>query len=256
MNTLFLAWRSGYTVGVTKSPKANWFPIGRLDKASEGEGSYTFRYLKGAKLAAAQAGFSALEAFPDLKEVYTSPELFSVFSNRIPNPRRSDFSKIVERMDLSERADAFNILSVSGGARQTDTLEIFPLLKTSTDGDFVCKFFIHGSRFMHESSNHALDSLTLGQELRVCFEANNPATGWAIQLQTVEKPLVIGYVPRYLLPDLNTIRKSDNQEFLSAFVCKINPAPAPLNQRFLVELRGRLPEGHVMMSSTEFESIS
>jgi len=255
MNTLFLAWRSGYTVDTATSLKANWFPIGRLDRTDEGVERYTFRYLKGARIAKSVAGFSPLEAFPDLSEIYTSSELFSVFSNRIPNPRRSDFSEIVERMDLEDKADPFRILSISGGSRQTDTLEIFPLLTTSHDGDFVCRFFIHGSRFMHESSNLAMSNLGLGEELRICFEANNPATGWAIQLQTINKPQVIGYVPRYLLPDLHSIRKGDEQEFLSAVVRKINPAPAPLNQRFLVELKGRLPAGHAMMSSTEFEVL-
>lgn len=256
MNTLFLAWRSGYTVGATTPPKASWFPIGRLDRADDGNEFYTFRYLKGAKIAESVAGFSPLEAFPEIGEVYTSPELFSVFSNRIPNPRRSDFSEIVERMDLEDKADPFRILSISGGARQTDSLEIFPLLTTSPEGDFVCRFFIHGSRFMHESSSVAMNNLAEGEKLRVCFEANNPATGWAIQLQTIDKPQIIGYVPRYLLPDLHSIRKSDDQEHLIAVVKKVNAAPAPLNQRFLVELKGRLPAGQAMMSSTEFEALS
>lgn len=128
----------------------------------------------------------------------------------------------------------------------------WPLIALSTD----LSFFIHGSRFMHESSNLAMSNLSVGEKLRVCFEANNPATGWAIQLQIVNKPQIIGYVPRYLLPDLHSIRKSDDQEFLSAVVTRVNPAPAPLKQRFLVELAGRLPVGQAMMSSTEFEVLS
>lgn len=255
MNTLFLAWRSGYSVEQATPASTQWFPIGRLDQDASGREPYTFRYLHGAEIAQETAGFHPLEAFPDLGAVYRSPELFSLFLNRIPNPRRSNFSEIVERMDLGSKADPFKILSISGGSRQTDTLEIFPLLKTETDGSFRCRFFIHGSRFMHEDSIKKLDTLTLGQELRVCFEANNPATGWAIQLQSVDKPQVIGYVPRYLLPDLNTIRQSDTRDFPQAVVAKINAAPAPLNQRVLVELTGRLPKGQTMMASEEFQVI-
>lgn len=254
MNTLFLAWRAGYdSQEACTEAQTRWFPIGRLDRDSVNS-KYRFRYLKGAIKAQDQAGFSALDAFPDLKREYSSMELFSLFKNRIPNAKRKDFSDIVDRMDLrQEEADPFNILSVSGGTRQTDSLEIFPEIDKTASGHFECKFFVHGSRFVSEYAKKRINSIRTGDSLKICFEMANKYTGFAIQVQTEEDKVVIGYAPRYLLNDLQGVREFPESVEVAAL--KVNPSPAPVNQRILVSLKGKLPTDKENNKGEDFQLI-
>lgn len=249
MSTLYLAWRSKYNTNNCTQNETRWFPIGALDY-DKSESLYRFFYLKGAEKARELAGFSALDAFPDFEKKYQSDELFEFFKNRVPNRKRRDFSSIVERMDLEPNsADPVSILSISGGTRQTDCLEIFPELELSEDGYFTCKFFVHGSRFMSDYSNAKLKELQVGDELKIAIEMNNPATGSAIQIQTKDDLAVIGYAPRYLLEDLKQMEQNPYE--VKAHIAKVNLEPAPSNQRLLVSLSGKLPKTNSSMRAQE-----
>lgn len=102
---------------------------------------YRFRYTQGAKRAQGQARFPLLVEFPRLDRSYEFGELFPVFQNRVTRPTRPDFSDYVHSLGLTESADAFDILSVSGGRRVTDPYGVFPKLTKNDDGSFACRFF-------------------------------------------------------------------------------------------------------------------
>lgn len=138
MKTLFLAWQDKRDSTSEPTATRQWYPIGRLDAVAD---EFTFRYTNGAERAAQEAGFHALAAFPELHRRYSSNQLFELFRNRVPRASRADYPTLLERLGLSSGVtDPFEILSVSGGTRQTDSLEAFPLIRKAPDGSFRCRF--------------------------------------------------------------------------------------------------------------------
>jgi hypothetical protein len=75
----------------------------------------------------------------------------------------------------------------------------------------------------------------------------------AVQIQT-EDYYMIGWAPRYLVSDLVQAMASAPSEY-KAKVIRLNPAPAPSQQRLLIELTGRWP-GHQPMSSEDFDPLA
>lgn len=254
MKTLYLAWQDKRLRNQQEAGSRAWFPIGRLDIEEEG-GFNRFAYLHGALMAQEKAGFQPLDAFPNLYEVYESGYLFPLFQNRLMSPKREDYAEYLQRLDLSPgTTDPFEILAVSGGGRQTDNLDVFPKIQTRRDGSFSCRFFLHGWRHVNIPSQARLHTLRPDEPLQVSVELNNPATGAAIQLQTVDDYFVLGWAPRYLIHDaLQAIAGGPNT--LSAHVVRCNLPPAPRNQRVLVELSGRFQSGYEPMSGQEFSLL-
>jgi hypothetical protein len=247
MNSLFLAWQDA-------GPSRAWFPIGRLD-ADLQHSHFSFGYTCGAKRAAKVAGLRPLESFPDFLKTYESHELFPLFKNRVMDAGRVDFSDYLQQLDLDPAtANPISILSVTGGTRQTDNLEVFPKIERQQDGRFHCRFFLHGCRHVNDDAQRAITLLKAGDDLRVALELNNPATGTALQIETTDYHMV-GWAPRYLVGDLKSAI-DDSPEAVSGKVVRVNPAPAPSNQRVLVELTGRLPFSHSPMSEPDFQLIS
>lgn len=246
MNSLFLAWQDA---GSSRA----WFPIGRLD-ADLARSHFAFAYTHGARQAAMEAGLKPLESFPDFTRRYESSELFPLFRNRVMESSRIDFDDYLRQLDLDPRnADPISILAVTGGKRQTDNLEVFPKIERETDGAFRCRFFLHGCRHTLPTAQEAANRLAPGSELRIALELNNPATRDALQMQTTDYHM-IGWAPRYLVRDLHHAI-DESHEAVRGKVIKINPAPAPANQRVLVELTGRLPANMAPMSDWSFQLI-
>lgn len=245
MKTLFLAWQD-------RSPKRAWYPIGRLE-ADVAASRYEFRYTKGAESAQREAGFPVLPAFPDLHRRYESSELFPLFQNRVLDPRRKDFTEYLRWLDLSpEQNDPIEILAVSGGQRQTDSLEVFPKITKRADGSFVCRFFLHGIRHVSKSAQERVAQLREDEPLSISVELNNPATGVALQLSTQDY-YMLGWTPRYLVDDL--VQAVAQAPVLKAKIVRVNEAGVPLNQRVLVEFTGCLPAGKEPMASEPFQPI-
>jgi hypothetical protein len=243
MKSLFLAWQA---------PNRAWFPVGRLD-ADVGRHRYQFGYTKGALQAEGAVGFKPLPAFPDFRRNYESSELFPLFQNRVLDPGRKDFAAYLASLDLSpSSADPIAILAVSGGERQTDSLEVFPRIESRPNGAFLCRFFLHGWRHMPAASQARAMALQPGEELGVSLELTNRAVQVAILL-TTEDYLFLGWTPRYLVPDLlNAISEKPS---VTAKVVRVNTAEVPANRRVLVELTGTLPAGSQPMSAEEFQPL-
>ena len=243
MNTLFLAWQDA-------GPSRAWFPIGRLD-ADHVNSRFEFAYTHGAERAASEAGLRPLESFPDFHQRYKSNELFPLFKNRVLEPTRQDFEEYLQQLDIDpSHADPMSILAVTGGKRRTDNLEVFPKINRDEDGRFHCRFFVHGCRYVPQPAQEKVSTLLRGTPLRVALELNNPATKIALQIQTDDYHM-IGWAPRYLIDDLKQAI-DESPESVTGRVVKVNPAPAPTNQRVLVELSGKLPAGKETMSTSDF----
>jgi len=244
--TVFLAWQS-------PTESRAWYPIGRLD-ADSAKGPFRFCYVRGAEKARQEAGLQPLISFPDFGRRYESDQLFPLFRNRLLSPEREEFVEYLETLDLSpDKADPLEILAVTEGRRQTDTLEVFPKISVGEDGAFHCRFFLHGWQHVSTAAQRRIDNLPSGAELRVAIEMNNPATGLAVQMQTPDYEMV-GWAPRYLVVDL--VRAiSESYTDIRAEVVKVNPSPAPSRQRVLVEMTGKWPSQFDPMSGDELTAI-
>ncbi len=233
-----------------------WFPVGRLD-ADVAAGFYRFRYVQGALEAAKERRFAPFDSFPELEKDYVSGELFPLFSNRLQNPNRPSFREHLRRLDLQANQDApfdpIEVLGVSEGRRATDSLEIFPKVERTEGGPFAIKFFLHGWRHIDSHATERILTLKPGEELSVAIEATNPATVWAIQLQTRDR-ILIGWAPRYLISDLFQVIVRCSVP-VYAKVSRINLPPAPPSQRVLVQFEGCWPEGYEPMSGPAFQPL-
>ena len=240
--TLFLAWQDKR--GKVSRP---WFPVGRLDVEPA---FYRFRYIRGAKRAEKEQGFLPLLDFPHLTVEYQSSELFPLFRNRIIAKGRADRRSYLSYLDLQENADPVEILSVSGGYRVTDAYEVFPKLEKDTDGSFICRFFLHGYRHVNKIALNRVECLKPGEQLYLTLELTNPATGLAVQIQTTDY-LMIGWTPRYLVSDLARAMVESPDKY-TARVVRINPQPASMKQRVLIEMRGYWDPQHEPMNGEDF----
>jgi hypothetical protein len=248
MKSLFLAW---HAPSDSKRSRA-WFPVGRLDAEPEAS-SYRFRYTQGAVKAHEDLGFEPLLAFPEFAKDYRSSELFPLFQNRVLSSKRTDFQEYIQWLDLDRgQADPVTILSVSGGERVTDNLEVFPKVTADAEGDFHVRFFLHGLRHLGERAIERAARLKVDEQLRIMVELNNPATRLAVPLLTDDYHM-IGWAPRYLVDDLiNCVAQAPE---LSARIARINADSAPLNQRFLIDYKGRAPQGVQPMSTPDFKPL-
>ncbi len=246
MSTLFVAWQAS-------DLSRAWFPIGRLDAFTDRH-EYVFRYTQGALRAQERAGFEPLVAFPEFKRRYESSELFPLFKNRVLDPGRKDFAEYLGWLALDPAsADPIEILGLTGGERQTDSLEVFPKVNKKPDGTFNCRFFLHGLRHVSDAGKERAETLQTDEPLQVAVEVNNPATGLAVQLQTSDCH-IIGWAPRYLVRDLCAAIAAHSS--IDAHVTRINRIDAPAARRVLVELKGGLPSNIEPMTSDEYEVLS
>ena len=255
MKTLFLAWQHTRPDPAHRTATRAWYPVGRLDSHPE-ESFYSFGYTQGAKVAAKEAGFTPLVAFPDFRQHYESGDLFPVFRNRLIQPTREDYRDYLMRLGLKgDETDPIEILAVTGGGRQTDNLEVFPKIQKRRDGSFTVRFFLHGWSHVNLSAQERVRRLQPGEPLRVALELNNPATAAAVQLQTADDYHMIGWAPRYLVADmLNAMSESSDE--LNASVLRVNPPPAPHNQRVLIQLEGRFPSSFEPMSGPQYQPLT
>ncbi len=242
MKTLFLAWQGQKTEG------RPWFPVGRLDIINSDLYRYRFRYIGGAK----QAGYLPFIDFPELYKDYYSSELFPLFRNRVIAEGRPDRTDYLCNLDLPEDAAPFEILSVSGGSRITDAYEVFPKLEKDADGYFTCRFFLHSWQRVSEMAQERIEDLKAGEELYLTLELTNPATKLAVQIQTKDY-YMIGWTPRYLVSDL-AMAMAEGPNDYNAKVVRVNPMPAPSNQRVLIEMRGSWNK-HKPMSGKNFQPL-
>jgi hypothetical protein len=243
MKSLFLAWQA---------PNRAWFPVGRLD-ADATQHHYCFGYTRGAIQAEQAVGFKPLPAFPEFQRVYESTELFPLFQNRVLDPNRKDFAAYLASLDLPPSSeDPIEILAVSGGERQTDSLDVFPRITSRPDGAFRCRFFLHGWRHMSPASQERAMKLQVGESLGVSLELTNRAAPVAILLTSSDYSF-LGWTPRYLVSDL--LKAISEKPSVGAHVVRVNAADVPANRRVLVELTGTLKAGSQPMSTEEFQPL-
>ncbi len=180
---LYLIWKDPET-------RKN-FTVGKLTRAE----TFQFQYY-GEYKEAQECGWGKLDAFPEEK-IYESAVLFPVFSSRMPDPKRRDMEKILEKYGLAEY-DAFELLKKNGGRLPIDTYEF--ILPISSDEKTVQRdFFIMGVRHLAPCAGNdctLLPQVDIGDLLQLNPEPENKADPFAIQVST-NRGECLGYIPRY-----------------------------------------------------------
>lgn len=205
------------------------FPVGRL--LALPDGTYEFTYIAAAR-EAAQFGFAAFQSFPKLEQVYRAPGLPAFFKNRLLQPGRPDYPQYLQELGLeSAEATPVAILARSGGRRVTDPLEVFAEL-VPNDDRLETHFFVRGIRYQ-PGAEEAIAELSAGDELNLQHEPTNAFNANA-HLLLCHDGRAIGYVPDYLVDNLKELRERDPS--LKVEVVRVNPRPAPSQQRLLAKL--------------------
>ena len=107
---LYLIWKA------EKNGKR--YIVGQLAK----NGEYEFRYYEKEIREAIKEGFEPFFCFRELDKVYTDAMLFPVFASRLPDRKRKDIDKILQKYGLKE-FDEYELLKKSGARLPIDNLE-------------------------------------------------------------------------------------------------------------------------------------
>ncbi|MBR3807858.1 MAG: HipA N-terminal domain-containing protein [Lachnospiraceae bacterium] len=184
--------QSNYLLLIWKDPKTRRnFVIGKLCRTV----GFTFEYCC-EFTQAEDYGWSKLDAFPEEK-IYESTTLFPVFASRLPDKKRRDIEKILQKYGLS-KFDDFELLRKSEARLPIDTYSfIDPIF--AEDETVQREFFIMGIRHHApcEGKNCTLlPRVKIDDELVLKREPKNLYDSRAICVLTKDE-VMLGYVPRY-----------------------------------------------------------
>jgi|BarGraIncu00222A_1022003.scaffolds.fasta_scaffold05883_5 hypothetical protein len=211
---------------------------------------YRFHYIANVR---SEADFRPFLGFPDFAATYESDHLFPLFSQRAMAPRRPDYRRWVTRLGLDDDATPWEQIARSGGRREGDTIQLFPVPRID-EGLLACSFLVHGIRHIPESSltygqeNHTisrdeleeeLSRLHPGDRLLLADEPHNPFNPRAI-LTTTAADFPLGWVPDLLVEDLHRVGERSS---IDVRVQQVNDPEAGWHLRLLVQLTAPVPEG-------------
>lgn len=244
---LFVAWQDPETRRYT--------PVGRLAQivGDRCDDCFEFVYIAAA-LDAQSRGFLPFLSFPQVDGLYRGRELFPMFANRLLPATRPDYSEYLEQLGLSAATTSpIQILSRSGGRRATDTLELFPLPVFEPDHGYRTWFWSHALRHINPLALDRISELSSGERLYVLHDIQNPVDPLALALRTEDR-VIVGYMPSYLLDDAHTLTQTC--ESCEVFVDRINPAPAPIQQRLLCRLQSCWPNDFVPYATDRYDPLA
>lgn len=210
--------------------------IGYLDRVAHNDG-YTFEF---SYLAAAVecAGFVPIVGFRDIHRRYSSRRLFPSFAERVISARRPDRPQYLESLDLGTDADAWEILSASGGHREGDPIELISLPRYDRDTHATAAHFLaHGVRYRGERVSDHITRLAAGRRLSLRPEPTNEIDERAVQILDNETHL--GYVPSPLLDYVHSVLSGGDH---SLTVVRANPPGTHAHLRLLLRLTGKCDE--------------
>ena len=239
--SLFVSWQNPAT--------RQWFVVGKLSDTADG---YTFGYTWGADLAQ-EAGFSPLDAFPDLDGVYESETLFPTFSSRLPPESRPDYEDFVSWLHLpAGEATPLLLLDRHSGAKQTDNYELFRAPEPDGDGNLYATFFLRGLRHRDTRIQESAEAMSRGTRLYLAPDDQNGRDPQAVLLRTEQDIFVPGYLPRYLAGPARMLLRL-NRDAVTVTVEKVNPAPAPIQLRLLCRFSATdVPRGLPLFTEQQY----
>lgn len=208
--------------------------IGYLDQIINGDEppSYQFTYL--ARVAGDRA-FVPLVGFRDVGRRYRSERLFPSFADRVMSAKRPDRPQYLEALDLAADADAWEILTASGGHREGDPIELVSLPRfEQATGMTSAHFLAHGVRHRGSVASDRITGLAAGDRLSLEPDPENLVNPRAIRI--VDGGLHLAFVPDPLLDYVHSVIGCGAYDLT---VVRANPAETHPHLRLLLRLAGQ-----------------
>jgi len=192
----------------------------------------------------------------ELDVVYESEDLFPVFKNRLLSESRPEYEAYLRwgGFDAGQQPDPIAILGVTGGVRQTDSIELFPCPIPADFGCYRNKFFLHGIRWLPPAALDRVNRLKPDERLLLMPEPSNAYDPHAVAVQTEMEQMAIGYVPRYLAHDIHELMHGCCPGNFELEVDRLN-LDAPMQQRVLCRMTTCWPDGFKPCHGEEFHPI-
>jgi hypothetical protein len=212
---------------------------------------YEFGYVEGVR-EARKLGFQAFIAFPEMDRRYTADRLFPFFQNRVMPTTRPDYLDYVSALGLSpETVNDVDLLGRSEAKRHTDRIEmVLAAERHPTTGAYVTHFLARGVRHV-EGAEEVVAAIGPGARLQPELEPTNVVNPRARRL--LFEGRAIGYVPDYLVADLDALDASASHP--TCTVVRVNPPPAPAHHRVLVRLDAAWPAGFEPFAGAAFKPV-
>ncbi len=239
-NELILSW---------KNPSTHmWIPVGRLKFQNN---YYSFQYTKGAKNT---KEFKAFEKMNDFNKIYESEELFPLFKNRLLQKTRPEYKEYLDWLDINlDDVNPIEELSLTGGVRATDSLQLFPI-PINENGYYEVKFFSHGIRYLAPSYLERANKLECGDKLYIMKDIQNEYDKDALCLRTEDPPELVGYCPKNYVKDFNKLIEKNGAENIEVTVVKNNKT-APSQLKLLCKFRTNWYDGFVPFDDESFKPV-
>ncbi len=161
-----------------------------------------FRFSYDTEAVAELENFEPFPNFPDEPYIYESSELFPFFNNRVISKKRPEYSTLLRAVALGEEASPIEILERSGGARETDTIQVFAVPEADGSGIVDVVFPAHGVRYV-EGADERIAQLQKGDPLEFRDDPENKYNPDALLVVSGEP---LGWVPDFLLPAARSLK--------------------------------------------------
>lgn len=214
---------------VWQDPQTRQFhEVAALRLPADEDGTYEFEYRR-----PLPGSFEPFPAFPDVGQVYRSPQLFPFFQNRIMSSGRPDYDDYLAALGLTrDEATPFEMLARTGGARATDTVQVVPDM-VAGDGVSEQLFLASGVRHL-PGHDELLAALQHGDELLLRDEPDNEYDDRAILLDA-EANRPVGWIPSYMLDEVHKARQGHDR--VRVFVEQANGPDTAAHLRLLCRMR-------------------
>ncbi len=238
INKLILAW---------KDPESReWIPIGSLEYK---DNIYYFNYTNGAKI----TNFQPFGQMNELKNTYSSKNLFPIFKNRLLAKSRPEYEDYIKWLDIDENKNELIELSRSRGIRATDELQLFPIPEKNENGDYEVLFFSHGISHIAEHYVERLSKLKNNEKLLILKDVQNKVDPFALALRTYDDPVeLLGYCPSFFVKDFYKLMELNGDENVSITIKKVNHY-APLQLKLLCKFSTKWANGFEPFSGEKFK---
>lgn len=246
MRKLYIAWQD---------PVARrWYPVGRLTFEKK---VYRFVYTQGAKDAEQSQRFIPFGRMNNFEVAYESEELFPLFANRLLSTKRPEYQDYIKWLKLDndyQENRQLAMLAITGGFRETDSLEILPCPLPTSEGRYEVLFFSRGISHLERSTVGRVNALKPGERLFLMYDVQNQFDALAITLRTDDPVMLVGYCPRYLTEDFRLILQEFGHSIPQVSVEQVN-LDAPLQLRLLCKFSSPWPQSFQPCSGDSFEPL-
>ncbi len=179
--------------------------------------------------------FVPIVGFRDIGRRYRSARLFPSFADRVMSAKRPDRPQYLEALDLEADADAWEILTASGGHREGDPIELISLPRFErATGETSAHFLAHGVRHREAEASDWITGLPAGRRLGLEPDPTNPVNSDAVRI--VDRGIHLGFVPDPLLDYVHSVIGGGAYDLT---VVRANAAETHPHLRLLLRLVGQ-----------------